>query len=75
MNLQFMNYWVSLSPNYSFSSSVQARGRIWRIGQTKPMFFYYLTTDKTIEADIYKTLSEKRDFSETTWTANNLNLE
>lgn len=75
LNLQFINYWVSLSPNYSFSTSVQARGRIKRIGQKKTMFFYYLTTDKTIETDIYKTLSEKRDFSETTWTATNLNLE
>lgn len=71
LNLQFMNYWCSISPNYSFSSSVQARGRIKRIGQKKPMFFTYLKTDGTIEDAIYKTLSNKHDFSEKTWLADN----
>jgi hypothetical protein len=71
LNLQFMNYWVSVSPNYSFSSSVQARGRIKRIGQKKPMFFYYLKADKTIEEAIYETLANKHDFSEKTWLADN----
>ena len=71
LNLQFMNYWVSVSPNYSYSSSVQARGRIKRLGQKKPMFFYYLKTDKTIEDAIYKTLASKQDFSEKTWLADN----
>ena len=71
LNLQFMNYWCAVSPNYSYSSSVQARGRIKRIGQKKPMFFYYLTTDGTIESDIYKVLSDKKDFSEKVWLADN----
>ena len=71
LNLQFMNYWCSVSPNYSYSSSVQARGRIKRIGQEKPMFFTYLKTDGTIEEAIYKTLSLKHDFSEKTWLADN----
>lgn len=67
LNLQFMNYWVSVSPNYSYSVSLQARGRIKRIGQTKPMFFYYLETVGTIEEDIYKCLKCKSDFSERNW--------
>lgn len=71
LNLQFINYWVSVSPNYSYSSSVQARGRIKRIGQKKPMFFTYLKTDGTIEDAIYKTLANKHDFSEKTWLADN----
>ena len=69
LNLQFMNYWCSVSPNYSLSMSVQARGRIKRIGQRLPMFFYYLKTVGTIEEDIYKCLKHKHDFSEKTWLA------
>lgn len=67
LNLQFINYWVSASPCYSLTVSVQGRGRIRRIGQTKPQFFYYLKCSNTIEEDIYACLKEKRDFSEKTW--------
>ena len=72
LNLQFMNYWCSVSPNYSLSISVQARGRIKRIGQKHDrMFFYYLKTKGTIETDIYRCLKGKHDFSERTWLADN----
>lgn len=67
LNLQFINYWCSLSPHYSYSTSQQARGRIKRIGQKKPMFFYYLKTKGTVEVDIYRALKGKSDFSEKTW--------
>lgn len=67
LNLQFMHYWCSISPNYSYSTSLQARGRIKRIGQTKPMFFYYLKAGGTIEDNIYKCLKNKSDFSERNW--------
>ncbi len=69
LNLQFMHYWVAVSPNYSLSSSVQARGRIKRIGQKFPMHFYYLRTNGTIETEIYQCLKAKSDFSEKTWQA------
>lgn len=71
LNLQFMNYWCSVSPNYSLSTSIQARGRIKRIGQANPMFFYYLKATGTIESDIYRCLKDKKDFSEHTWLADN----
>ena len=71
LNLQFMNYWCSVSPNYSLTTSVQARGRIKRIGQRLPMFFYYLKSKGTIEDDIYRCLKRKQDFSERTWLADN----
>lgn len=64
LNLQFMNYWVSAEPHYSYSKSSQARGRIKRIGQTKKMFFYYNYCCNTIEEDIYKCLKAKSDFNE-----------
>lgn len=67
LNFQFVNYWCSVSPNYSYSTSEQARGRIKRIGQTKPMFFYYLWTEKTIEDAVYACLKDKGEFSEKIW--------
>ena len=69
LNLQFINYWVSSTPNYSFSTSLQARGRIKRIGQKKPMFFYYLKCEDSIEDAIYQCLKGKSDFSEEVWAA------
>lgn len=63
LNLQFINYWVSVTPTYSYITSTQARGRIKRIGQQRPMFFYYLKCEG-IETDVYEALKNKRDFSE-----------
>ena len=67
LNFQFMNYWCSISPNYSYSTSIQARGRIKRIGQKRPMHFYYLKSVGTIEDEIYDCLKAKSDFSEKAW--------
>lgn len=67
LNFQFMHYWVSVSPNYSYSTSEQARGRIRRIGQKMPMFFYYLWTKDSIEDDIYDCLKRKSKFDEKIW--------
>lgn len=67
LNLQFMHYWCAVSPNYSYSMSVQARGRIKRIGQKHNMIFYYLRCVNTIETDIYRCLHDKQDFSEEVW--------
>lgn len=66
LNLQFINYWVSVTPTYSYITSTQARGRIKRIGQKRPMFFFYLKC-AGIESDVYEALKNKRDFSEETW--------
>lgn len=69
LNLQFLNYWVSIEPHYSYSTSIQARGRIKRIGQKRTMYYFYLVTDNTIEQDIMKCLKGKSDFSEDVWLA------
>lgn len=71
LNLQFLHYWCSVEACYSYSTSIQARGRIKRIGQTMPMSFFYLKTQNTIEDDIYKCLKEKGEFSEKTWCISN----
>lgn len=73
LNLHWARYWVSTTPTYSYSTSVQARGRVLRIGSKKPVFYYYLKTKGTIEDDIYKALKHKQDFSAEVWaTKNNL---
>lgn len=67
LNLQFLHYWVSVESTYSYSTAIQARGRIRRIGQEEPQFYYYLKCPSTIEDAIYKALKTKSDFAEDTW--------
>lgn len=70
LNLQFLHYWVSIEACYSYSTSIQARGRIRRIGQKWPQTYWYLKTEYTIEDDIYKCLHDKSDFAADVWLAN-----
>ena len=74
LNLQFLHYWCSVEACYSYSTSIQARGRIKRISQKYPMSFFYLKTEGTIEDDIYDCLKNKSDFGETNWCISN-NIE
>lgn len=75
LNLQFLHYWCSVEACYSYSTSIQARGRIRRLGQKMPQFYYYLKTEGTIEDAIYHTLSNKGEFSERAWCiSNNFNI-
>lgn len=74
LNLQFVNQWVSVEPHYSYSISVQARGRVRRIGQDRPQFYWYLISDGTIENNIYDALHNKSDFAQGVWAVEN-NIE
>lgn len=67
LNLQYMNYWLCAEPYDSYGASKQAKGRIRRIGQTKPQFYYFLHSKGTVEDDIYKTLHGKGDFDGRVW--------
>lgn len=67
INLQFINYWVSVTPHDSYRVSDQARGRIWRIGATKPKIYYYLRCDGTEEDNIYDNLKAKGEWSTKAW--------
>ena len=69
LNFQFMNYWVAIELCYSYSTAIQARGRIKRIGQKKHMNYYYLLTERTIEQAILKCLKQKGEFSDEVWLA------
>ena len=67
LNLHFLNYMVIVEANYSYSLSIQGRGRIRRIGQKRPQFYFYLKTEGTIEEAIYQALHDKSDFAEDKW--------
>ena len=67
LNLQFMRVWVSAELTYAYSTAQQARGRVLRKGQTRPVFFFYLQTEDTIETDIMNCLKDKGKFSEKVW--------
>ena len=76
LNLQFLHYWCSVEACYSYSTSIQARGRIRRLGQKSPQVYWYLKTDDTIEDAIYDCLHNKGEFSERTWCiSNNINVK
>lgn len=68
LNLQFCNYWLSYSHNYSYSTTKQAMGRIRRVGQDKPQFYYWLWAEGTVEDDIAKALHDKGDFVKELWS-------
>ena len=74
LNLQFLHYWVSVEACYSYSTSIQARGRIRRIGQKYPQTYWYLKTEHTIEDAVYEALKTKSDFAEDKWCLSN-NIE
>lgn len=67
LNLQFMHEWVAVEPTYRYSTAVQARGRIKRIGQQRAMSFHYLKCPSTIEDSIYEALHNKGEFAESVW--------
>lgn len=69
LNLQFLNYWVAVELCYSYSTAIQARGRIKRIGQKKHMYYAYLLTENTIEQAVLKCLQGKGEFAEDIWLA------
>lgn len=69
LNLQFMNFWISFSPNYSWTVSTQAKKRILRKGQTKCCHYYYLCCKDTVDSDVYEVLHNKGEFDETMWHA------
>lgn len=71
INLQYISIWLSVSPTYSYSTSIQARGRVRRIGSKKPVFYYYLKCENCIENDVYKALKNKQDFAEKNWCLSN----
>lgn len=64
LNLQQANKIIYFTPPLSSELYEQSKKRTHRIGQEKPCFYYQLVCKNTVEIDIYKTLSERRDYTE-----------
>ena len=64
--LTFTNcqYAVYYSLNYSYELQKQSQDRIHRAGQDKPVVYYYLVADGTIDNIIYKAVKNKADLSQ-----------
>lgn len=63
LNLQKANKIVYFTPPLSSELFEQSKKRTHRIGQKKPCFYYYLTCKNSIEEKIYKTLAQRRDYT------------
>lgn len=70
INLQFYYHLVMVELPYSYSVLTQGMGRIHRIGQSHPTFFYTLLCDKGIEQDVREILKTKHSFSIKNWCIN-----
>ena len=67
LNVQFVRTWVAVEMQYSYATHRQAKGRVLRVGQERPVFYYLLKTVDTIEDAMLKCLQRKQDFALKTW--------
>lgn len=67
LNLFFIRTWISVELTYSYSTATQARGRVLRHGQDRPVFYFYLQAKDTVDEDIMECLRNKSDFAVKTW--------
>ena len=63
LNLTGANRMVLLEPDWNPATDIQAMGRIWREGQTRPVYIYRLVAVNTIEESILKGQSEKNELN------------
>lgn len=64
LNLQKANKIIYFSLPLSSEFFEQSKKRTHRIGQSKTCFYYYLICKNSIETDIYKTLKERKDYTD-----------
>lgn len=64
LNLQKSNKIVYFTPPLSSELFEQSKKRTHRIGQNRSCFYYYLTVKTSVEEKIYKTLAERRDYTD-----------
>lgn len=61
LNLQKANKIVMFDPPWKADDFEQANDRIWRMGQERPTFHYFLITDKSIENRMLQTVKAGMD--------------
>lgn len=64
LNLQKANKIIYYTPPLSSELFEQSKKRIHRIGQNRPCFYWTLTCKNSVEERIYKTLEQRKDFTE-----------
>ena len=64
INLQKCNKIIYFSLTLSSELFEQSKKRTHRIGQDRTCFYWYLITEKSIDENIYKTLQERRDYTD-----------
>ena len=62
---------IFFSKSYSYKQTVQAAGRINRVNTPfKDLYYFYLTSNSTIDNAISRALKNKRDFNEKSFIKN-----
>lgn len=64
LNLQKARTIIYFSPNCSSDLFEQSKKRTHRLGQTQTCKYYYLITKGSIEEKIYKSLAERKDYTD-----------
>ena len=64
LNLQVANKIIYFSPPLSSELFEQSKKRIHRIGQNRPCFYYQLVCSGSVEAQIYRNLKMRQDYTE-----------
>ena len=64
LNLQVSNIEVLYEPCYSALLLTQAKGRVFRTGQTNKCIYYYLYTPNTIEKKVWDTVRAGKDVTD-----------
>lgn len=63
INLQLANKLIVFSPTLSGENFMQMLKRIHRLGQKQTCFYYLLSTNNTVEENIYDALQRKQDYT------------
>jgi SNF2 family DNA or RNA helicase len=64
IELQYCNLVIMYTPTFSFQDYDQSLGRAYRNGQTKKVTVYRYITKRSVEEHVYRSLAEKKDFTE-----------
>lgn len=64
LNLQKSNKIIYFTPTLSSELFEQSKKRIHRIGQKRPCFYYQLVCKGSVEENIYKTLEQRKDYTD-----------
>ncbi len=65
LNLQNASRMIFIDRDYTVANNMQAEGRIYRIGQTKPCYYHYLLINHPMEYRINEILEEKQAMVDT----------